>query len=81
MKKFTHNGFSAAVTTVLDESGYAATVTCDDGEISRARAATALGARRIAMRLARDAGMRPDTTIADEIHDARTAAYLADHAR
>ena len=81
MKKFKSNGIVGTVWTTIDERGYTARVTCDDGEISSALAATALGARRIAMRLARDAGMRPDTTIADEIHDARTAAYLADHAR
>ena len=76
-KRFSHNGYAATVTTTSSEDGYRAEVTCDDGWISSGRAPTAIGARRLAMRAARVAGMRVDTSIQDEIDDSRTAAFIA----
>ena len=76
-KRMSHNGYAATVETTLDEHGYRAEVTCDDGWIASGRAPTAIGARRLVMRAARVAGMRVDTSIQDEIDDARTAAFVA----
>ena len=76
-KRMSHNGYAATVTTTSSEDGYRAEVTCDDGWISSGRAPTAIGARRLAMRAARAAGMRVDTSIQDEIDDSRTAAFIA----
>ena len=77
-KRMSHNGYAATVETTLDEHGYRAEVTCDDGWISSGRAPTAIGARRLAMRAARVAGMRVDTSIQDEIDDARSEADIED---
>ena len=57
IKRFSHNGYAATVETTIDECGYRAEVTCDYGWISSGRAPTAIGARRIAMRVAREKGM------------------------